>query len=57
MDLEEHSNEDLLETKCAVCGATLTKSELDAAREAGPPFVCSVHAAEVLPAEDPGDVE
>jgi hypothetical protein len=52
MDLEEHTLEDTLEKSCAVCGARLTKLEIDAAREHGGPFLCSVHAAEELPAAD-----
>ena len=56
MDLEERTLEDSLERTCTVCGAPLTKREIDAAREAGGPFLCSVHAAEELPAaEEPAD--
>jgi hypothetical protein len=55
MDLEERSLDDTLETTCTVCGARLTKLEIAAARAAGGPFLCSVHAAEVLPAEDVAD--
>jgi hypothetical protein len=49
MDLEERTLEDTLEKTCTVCGARLTKLEIDAARENGGPFLCSVHAAEELP--------
>ena len=61
MDLEEHTLDDSLEHTCAVCGARLTALEIEAAREAGGPFLCSVHAAEDEPAEeiaaeDAGDV-
>jgi hypothetical protein len=52
MDLEERTLEDTLETTCVVCGAQLTKPEIEAAREAGGPFLCSVHAAEELPADE-----
>jgi hypothetical protein len=52
MDLEERTLEDTLEKTCTVCGARLTKLEIDAARETGGPFLCSVHAAEELPAAD-----
>jgi hypothetical protein len=52
MDLEERTLEDTLEQRCSVCGARLTKLEIDAAREQGGPFLCSVHAAEELPAAD-----
>ena len=52
MDLEERTLEDTLEKTCAVCGARLTGREIEAARETGGPFLCSVHAAEELPAAD-----
>ena len=52
MDLEEHTLEDSLERTCTVCGARLTPQEIEAAREAGGPFLCSVHAAETEPAEE-----
>ena len=52
MDLEEHTLDDSLERTCAVCGAQLTDLEIEAAREAGGPFLCSVHAAETEPAEE-----
>jgi hypothetical protein len=52
MDLEERTLEDTLEKTCTVCGAQLTQPEIEAAREAGGPFLCSVHAAETLPAEE-----
>jgi hypothetical protein len=55
MDLEERTLEDTLEETCTVCGARLTKLEIDAARETGGPFLCSVHAAEELPAESLGE--
>jgi len=51
MGLEEHTLDDTLEESCAVCGARLTGLEIEAAREAGGPFLCSVHAAEQLPAD------
>jgi hypothetical protein len=50
MDLEERTLEDSLERTCSVCGAALTDREILAARETGGPFLCSVHAAEELPA-------
>jgi hypothetical protein len=52
MDLEERTLEDTLEKTCSVCGAHLTQSEIEAAREAGGPFLCGVHAAEELPSDD-----
>ena len=51
MVLEEHTLEDTLERSCAVCGAQLTTQEIHESRETGGPFLCSVHAAEELPAE------
>ena len=51
MDLEEHTLEETLERTCAVCGAQLTNQEILESREHGGPFLCSVHAAEQLPAE------
>ena len=55
MDLEERTLEDTLETTCSVCGAPLTQPEIEAARESGGPFLCSVHAAEELPADSVAD--
>ena len=52
MDLEEHTLEDSLEDRCAVCGAELTESEIHTARETAGPFLCSVHAEEVLPVQE-----
>lgn len=51
MDLEEHTLEDTLERRCAVCGAPLTEAEIHAARETAGPFVCTMHASEELPAQ------
>lgn len=53
MDLEEHTLEDSLEQTCTVCGAQLTTAEIEAARDRGGPFLCTVHAAEELPAAEP----
>jgi hypothetical protein len=52
MDLEERTLEDTLEQTCTVCGARLTVLEIEAARERGGPFLCTVHAAEELPAAE-----
>lgn len=52
MDLEEHTLDDTLERTCTVCGASLTALEIETAREAGGPFLCSVHAAEAEPADE-----
>jgi hypothetical protein len=54
-DLEEHTIDDTLERRCTVCGAELTGAEIEAAREAGGPFLCSVHTAEALPADELAD--
>jgi hypothetical protein len=55
MDLEERTLDDTLERSCSICGASLTDPEIEAAREAGGPFLCSVHAAETLPADELSD--
>jgi hypothetical protein len=47
--LEEHSLPDSLERRCQVCGVELTEPEIHASREAGGPFLCSIHAAEEIP--------
>ena len=52
MDLEEHTIDETLERTCSVCGARLTTAEIESSREAGGPFLCSVHAAESLPADE-----
>jgi hypothetical protein len=53
MELDEHTIDELFEANCEVCGAQLTPVEIHDGREAGRPFLCSVHAAEELPAVDP----
>ena len=57
MDLEERTLEDTLERSCAVCGAQLTTQEIQDSRESGGPFLCGVHAAEELPAEEAGQLD
>jgi hypothetical protein len=53
MDLEEQEGvEPLVERTCEVCGATLTEGEMKASLESGGQYLCSVHAAEELPAEE-----
>ena len=37
---------------CGACGAKLTTQEIKDAREAGGPFLCSVHALEESPADE-----
>jgi hypothetical protein len=57
MSLEEQTIDDTLERTCAVCGAPLTDAEIVAAREAGGPFLCSVHTAEALPVDEIDDAD
>ena len=54
MDLEEHTLESASE-KCEECGAALTQREIELALESGGPNLCSVHRAESLELDDPGD--
>jgi hypothetical protein len=54
MDLDEHTGvDDNLERSCAVCGAALSKAEIEVSRESGGRFLCSTHASE----EEPVDAE
>jgi len=57
MDLEPQSLDPVIEYSCAECGAKLTEQEIRAALEAGEPYLCSVHAAELLPAEEQAQAE
>lgn len=57
MDLEEHSLDPVVERNCAVCGATLTDAEIEASLESGGHYLCSVHAAEEVPADEPAESE
>ena len=57
MDLEEHTLDPVIERTCAECGAKLTEEEIKAALDAGQPYLCSVHAAELVPAEEQGEAE
>ena len=52
MDLEERTLDDTIARTCAVCGAQLTTQEIKDAREAGGPFLCTVHALEESPADE-----
>jgi hypothetical protein len=52
MDLEERTLDDTIARTCAVCGAKLTTQEIVTAREAGGPFLCTVHAMEEAPADE-----
>jgi hypothetical protein len=56
MDLEERTIESLGD-RCKVCGAKLTSEEQAEALERGGPELCSVHAAETLPAEELDDAD
>jgi len=55
MELEERTLEESLERRCRVCGATLTTAEIQAARETGGPFLCSVHASEIADDDEGAD--
>jgi hypothetical protein len=57
VDLEEHSLDPVIERTCAECGAKLTEEEIKAALDAGGAYLCSVHAAELVPAEEQGQAE
>jgi hypothetical protein len=53
MDLEESSGVDpVIERTCAECGTKLTDAEIRASLESGGPYLCTVHAAEVVPLEE-----
>jgi hypothetical protein len=56
MDLEERTLDDTIARTCAVCGAKLTTAEIVAARESGGPFLCTVHAMEEAPVEEPEEL-
>jgi CRISPR/Cas system-associated protein Cas10 (large subunit of type III CRISPR-Cas system) len=57
MDLEEKSLDPVIERTCEVCGAKLTEQEIRAAFEAKQRYLCSVHAAELEPAEDQAELD
>jgi hypothetical protein len=57
MDLEEHTLDPMIERTCTECGAPLTEGEIRASLESGRPYLCSVHAAEQVPAEEAGEEE
>jgi hypothetical protein len=52
MGLEERTIDDTIARTCAVCGAELTTQEIEQGREAGGPFLCTVHALEEAPGEE-----
>jgi hypothetical protein len=53
MSLEEHTLEQVGE-RCEECGVKLTEREIELALERGGPTLCSIHLADVVPA-DPED--
>lgn len=57
MGLEERTLDDTIARTCSVCGAKLTTQEIEASREAGGPFLCTVHAIEQAPADAFADEE
>jgi hypothetical protein len=53
MDLEEQGSvEPIVKQQCEECGAELTEGEIRASMESGRRYLCSVHAAEEVPAEE-----
>jgi hypothetical protein len=48
MGLEERTLETIGD-RCEVCGAELTREELEGILEAGGPVLCAVHADELVP--------
>ena len=54
MDLEERTLESV-SGRCEECGAALIQSEIELALEAGGPNLCSIHRAESLELDEPGD--
>jgi hypothetical protein len=57
MDLEERSLDPVIERTCEECGTKLTDEEIKAALEAGQAYLCSVHAAELEPAEEQAELD
>jgi hypothetical protein len=55
MDLEEKSLDEIGD-RCEVCGAKLTKAEIEAAFDSGGPALCTVHAEEVVPVGEEDDL-
>jgi hypothetical protein len=49
MDLEEHTNEPVVERTCEECGARLTDQEIEVSLDSGGPFLCAIHATEEVP--------
>lgn len=57
MGLEERTLDPVVERNCEVCGAKLTDAEIEASLESGGRYLCSVHAAEEVPADEPAESE
>jgi hypothetical protein len=57
MDLEPKSVDPVIQRTCEECGAKLTEEEIRASLEAGRAYLCSVHAAELEPAEDQEELD
>jgi hypothetical protein len=57
MDLEPKSVDPVVQDTCTECGAKLTEEEIRAALESGKPYLCSVHAAELVPAEEQAELD
>jgi hypothetical protein len=49
MDLEEHTNDPVVERTCEECGAKLTAQEIEVSIDSGGPFLCAIHATEEVP--------
>jgi hypothetical protein len=47
----------VIERSCADCGASLTPAEIEAAMDAGGPYLCAVHAAEEVPLDAEAEPE
>lgn len=51
MELEERTIETMGD-RCEICGAALTREELEEILETGGPVLCAVHADEIVPLEE-----
>ena len=50
--MEQSAVDPVIERTCEECGTQLTDEEIRASLETGGRYLCSVHAAEDLPAEE-----
>jgi hypothetical protein len=57
MDLEPKSVDPVIKRTCEECETELTEQEIRASLEAGRAYLCSMHAAELEPAEDQEDLD